>query len=126
MDEILALQYRRRGRRLQILILPYSFNISGAALIRFLGDGAKDPSSGWRILPITGMSVTLRLEGFSDFDADVAIQSLFDSEWVSGGGTYLETKGLVDVSSWDFSDLIGGRVPSELVSRIHEQVDFWM
>ena len=35
MDQMLVLQYRRRGKRLQLIVLPWSFNVSAAALIRF-------------------------------------------------------------------------------------------
>jgi hypothetical protein len=125
--EVLALQYRRKGKRLQIIVLPYSFNVSGAALIRFVSafDHDVDPVKGWRIYPITGMRMTLRVNGMEDFIADAAMEEIFSSQWMDPERVRIETKGLVDTESWDFSDLVGGRVPRQLLTRIHEQVDNW-
>lgn len=127
MDEILALQYHRGIKRLQIIVLPYSFNISGAALIRFLNvrDETPDAVAGWRVVPIVGMAVTLRMEGLDDFEADIAMHEVFESAWLTTGSPLLEVKELIDVSSWDFSDLVGGRVPSELLTRLPLEVDNW-
>lgn len=128
MDEILALQYRRRGgRRLQIIVLPYSFNVSAAALIRFSSafDKNLDPVRGWRIFGITGMAMTLKINGMEDFEADASMQEIFNTPWMAPEGLYLEAKGLVNTESWDFGDLVGGRVPRELLTRIPEQVDKW-
>lgn len=120
MDNVLALQYIRGSRRLQLIVMPYSFNISGAALFRFL-----NPDSEWRIVPIVGMEMTLKISGLPDFDADAAMKEVFETPWFASKGLALEAKGLVDTSSWDFSDLVGDRVPRDLITRIHEQVDSW-
>lgn len=125
--EVLALQYRRKGKRLQIIVLPYSFNVSGAALIRFVSayDKNVDPVKGWRIYPIVGHRKTLRINGMDDFVADVAMEEVFNSPWLDPEKVRIEAKGLVNTESWDFGDLVGGRVPRELLTRIHEQVDNW-
>jgi|SRR6478736_539134 len=125
--EVLALQYRRKGKRLQLIILPYSFNISGAALLRFVSayDKDVDPVKGWRVYPIAGQRTTLKINDLDDFVADSSTHEIFNSQWMTGAGLGLEAKGLVDTKSWDFGDLVGGRVPRELLTRIHEQVDKW-
>lgn len=127
MDNILALQYRRRGRRLQMIVLPYSFDISGAALIRFLSpsDRSPDPIKGWRIIPIVGMELTLKINDLPDFYADVAMKEVFETPWMRPEGLGIEAKGVVSTEGWDFSDLVGQRVPEQLLTRIHEQVDNW-
>lgn len=127
MDQILCLQYRRRGKRLQMIVLPYSFNISGAALIRFLSpsDSGVAPDKGWRMVPIVGMAMTLKINGLPDFEGDAMMKEVFESPWMTPEGLYIEAKGLVDTASWDFGDLVGNRVPRELLTRIHEQVDNW-
>lgn len=126
MDEVLALQYRRRFKRLQMIVLPYSFDISGAALIRFTHANDKpDPIKGWRVWPITGMRLTLKINGLEDFVGDVAMKEVFESAWMRPEGLRLEAKGLVDTRGWDLGDLIGGRVPRDLLTRIGEQVDNW-
>lgn len=127
MDEILALQYRRRGKRLQMLVLPYSFDISGAALIRFISahDKDVDPTTGWRIIPIVGMRLTLKINGLPEFVADAMMKEVFESPWMSPEGLYIEAKGHVITESWDFGDLVANRVPRELLTRVTEQVDNW-
>ena len=126
MDEMLALQYRRRGKRLQMIVLPYSFNVSAAALIRFLSPSEhKDPTEGWRIIPIVGMRMTLKINGLPDFVGDAMMKEVFESPWMSPEGLRLEAKGHVNTESWDFGDLVANRVPRELLTRIHEQVDNW-
>ena len=128
MDQILALQYRRRGKRLQMIVLPYSFNISGAALIRFLSPADKnpDPTKGWRIVGIVGMVMTLKINDLPDFEGDAMMKEIFESPWMAPEGLYIEAKGLVDTEGWDFGDLVANRVPRELLTRIHEQVDNWI
>lgn len=125
--DVLALQYRRKGKRLQIIVLPYSFNVSAAALIRFVSayDKSVDPVSGWRVWPITGLVTTLKINDLPDFDADAATHEIFKSQWMNPESVRIEAKGLVNTESWDFGDLVGGRVPRELLTRIHEQVDRW-
>lgn len=126
MDKVLALQYRRRGKRLQLIVLPYSFNVSGAALMRFTSPHRETSViEGWRVVPIVGMALTLKINGLPDFEGDVMMQEIFESRWMSPEGLYLEAQGLVDTSGWDFTDLVGNRVPRELLERIHEQVDNW-
>lgn len=128
MDQVLALQYRRRGKRLQMLVLPYSFDISGAALIRFLSPSDHTPDSvkGWRVIPIVGMAMTMKINGLADFEADAMMKEVFESPWMRPEGLYIEAKGFVDTRSWDFSDLVGGRVPRDLLTRVHEQIDNWV
>ena len=125
--DVLALQYRRRGKRLQIIVLPYSFDISGAALIRFTSayDKDIDPTKHWHIYPINGQRTTLKINDLPDFEADSATHEIFTSQWMTGQTVRLEAKGLVDTESWDLGDLVGGRVPRQLLTRIHEQVDNW-
>lgn len=127
MDQILALQYRRRGRRLQMIVLPYSLNVSAAVLIRFLSPNDKnpDPVAGWRIVGIIGMAMTLKINGLPDFEGDAMMGEVFNSPWMTPDGLYLEAKGLVNTEGWDLGDLVGGRVPRQLLTRIHEQVDNW-
>ncbi|UVG35216.1 hypothetical protein SEA_CECE_210 [Microbacterium phage Cece] len=126
MDQILALQYRRRFKRLQMIVLPYSFNVSGACLIRFShANDTPDPTKGWRVIGIVGMRLTLKINGMDDFVADAAMKEVFESPWMSPDRLRVEAQGLVDTSSWDFTDLIADRVPRELVTRIAEQVDNW-
>lgn len=126
MDEMLVLQYRRRGKRLQMIVLPYSFDVSAAALIRFSSVRDKlDPTEGWRAIPIVGMRMTLKINGVEDFVGDAMMKEVFESPWMTPEHLYLEAKGLVNTESWDFGDLVGGRVPRELLTRIHEQVDNW-
>lgn len=127
MDQVLALQYRRRGRRLQMIVLPYSFDISGAALIRFLSpsDRSPDPIKGWRVVPIVGMAMTMKINGLDDFEADAMMKEVFESPWMKPDGLRIEAKGVVSTEGWDFSDLVGQRVPEQLLTRIHEQVDNW-
>ena len=127
MDEILALQYRRGTRRLQIIVMPYSFNISGAALIRFLpvADTTHTAVSGWRVIPIVGMELTLKINDLPDFHADAAMKEVFETPWMRPEGLGIEAKGIVSTEGWDFSDLVGQRVPEQLLTRIHEQVDNW-
>lgn len=126
MDRILALQYRRHTRRLQMIVLPYSFNVSAAALIRFsaLRD-TPDPIKGWRVVGITGMEFTLKDPNLLDFVADASMKDVMESSWLRTEGLYREVAALVDTQSWDFSDLVADRVPRELLTRIHEQVDNW-
>jgi hypothetical protein len=125
--DVLALQYRRRGKRLQIIVLPYSFDISGAALFRFVSayDRELDPVKGWHIYPIDGQRTTLKINDLPDFEADSATHEIFTSQWMSADNLRLETKGVVNTESWDLGDLVGGRVPRQLLTRIHEQVDKW-
>ncbi|QIG57926.1 hypothetical protein SEA_PAULODIABOLI_241 [Microbacterium phage PauloDiaboli] len=127
MDEVLALQYRRLpGKRLQMIVLPYSFNVSAAALIRFLSPSEhKDPTEGWRIIPIIGMRMTLKINGLDDFVGDAMMKEIFESPWMRPEGLYMEAKGRVLTEGWDFGDLVADRVPRELLTRIHEQVDNW-
>jgi hypothetical protein len=127
MDQILCLQYRRRGKRLQIIVLPYSFNVSAAALIRFVSayDENIDPIKGWRMWPITGMATTLKINELPDFEADIAVTEIFKSQWMDPERVRLESKGHANTESWDMGDLVGGRVPRQLLTRIHEQVDNW-
>lgn len=125
--DVLALQYRRKGKRLQIIVLPYSFDVSGAALFRFVSayDKGIDPVKHWRMYPINGMRTTLKISGLEDFTADSATHEIFNSPWLNPESVRLEAKGLVHTEGWDFGDLVGGRVPRELLTRIHEQVDNW-
>jgi len=125
--DVLALQYRRRGKRLQLIVLPYSFNVSAAALLRFVGayDHDIDPVKGWRMWPINGLASTLKINDMEDFTADAATHEIFNSPWMDPEGVRIEAKGLVSTEGWDFSDLVGGRVPRQLLTRIHEQVDNW-
>lgn len=127
MDQILCLQYRRRGKRLQMIVMPYSFNISGAALIRFVSayDKDTDPVKGWRMVPIVGMAMTLKINGLEDFEGDAMMKEVFESPWMQPEGLGIEAKGLVNTQGWDFGDLVGNRVPRDLLTRIHEQVDNW-
>ncbi|URP22256.1 hypothetical protein SEA_BIG4_223 [Microbacterium phage Big4] len=126
MDEMLALQYARRGKRLQMLVLPWSFNVSAAALIRFSPTGEKlDPAEGWRAVPIVGMRMTLKLGDMEDFIGDAMMQEIFQSPWMDPTKIRLEASGRVNTESFDFGDLVGGRVPRELLTRVHEQVDNW-
>lgn len=128
MDNILALQYRRRGRRLQMLVMPYSFNISSAALIRFLSpsDRHPDPIKGWRIIGIVGMALTLKINDLPDFEADAMMKEVFESPWMRPEGLRIEAQGLVDTSNWDLGDLVGQRVPRSLLTRVGDQVDKWV
>lgn len=126
MDQVLALQYRRRNKRLQMIVLPYSFNISGAALIRFTPPSSSpDPVSGWRVVPIVGMAMTMKINGLPDFEGDAMMKEVFESPWMRPEGLYIEAKGLIDTASWDFSDLVADRVPKSLLTRIGEQLDNW-
>lgn len=127
MDEVLALQYRRRGKRLQLIVLPYSMNISMAALMRFSSayDKNLSPVTGWRSIPIVGLEMTMKINGLEDFNGDAMMGEVFNSRWMAPEGLYMETKGIVNTESWDFADLIADRVPRELLTRIHEQVDNW-
>ncbi len=127
MDEVLALQYRRRGKRLQLIVLPYSFNVSAAALMRFssANDKELDATKGWRVVPIIGMRLTLDINGLGEFVGDAMMKEIFESRWLSPENLYMEAKGRVDTESWDFSDLVANRVPRQLLTRIHEQVDNW-
>ena len=127
MDEVLALQYRRRGKRLQLIVLPYSMNISMAALMRFSSAYDKNLSAvtGWRSIPIVGLEMTMKINGLEDFKGDAMMGEVFNSRWMAPEGLYMETKGIVNTESWDFADLIADRVPRELLTRIHEQVDNW-
>ncbi len=127
MDQILVLQYRRRGKRLQMIVLPWSFNISAAALIRFVSanDTDIDPIKGWRTVGTVGMAMTLKINGMEDFEGDAMMRQVFESPWMTPEGLRIEAKGLVNTESWDFGDLVGQRVPRELLTRIHEQVDNW-
>lgn len=125
-DKMLVLQYRRKGKRLQMIVLPWSFNVSAAALIRFSEANEKlDPIEGWRAVPIVGMRMTLKLDGLEDFVGDAMMQEIFQSPWMDPKGLRLEAKGHINTESWDFGDLVGGRVPRELLTRIPEQVDNW-
>ena len=127
MDEVLALQYRRRAKRLQLIVLPYSMNISAAALMRFSNANDKnlDATKNWRSIPIIGLEMTMKINGLKDFVGDAMMGEVFNSRWMSPEGLYMETKGIVNTESWDFADLIADRVPRELLTRIHEQVDNW-
>lgn len=128
MDQILALQYRRPGKRLQMIVLPYSFNISGAALIRFISpsDRSPDPIQGWRMIGVVGMSMTMKINGLPDFEGDAMMKEVFESPWMRPDGLRIEARGLVDTQGWDLGDLVGGRVPRELLTRVGEQVDNWV
>lgn len=127
MDHVLALQYRRKGKRLQMIVLPWSFNVSAAALIRFVSayDKDIDPTKGWRSVGTIGMAMTLKINGLDDFEGDAMMREVFESPWMTPEGLGIEAKGVVNTESWDFSDLVGNRVPRELLTRIHEQVDNW-
>ncbi len=126
MDEMLALQYRRRGKRLQMIVLPYSFNISAAALIRFSSARDKlEATEGWRAIPIVGMRMTLKINGLEDFVGDAMMKEVFESQWLAPENVFMEAKGLINTEGWDYGDLVGGRVPRELLTRVHEQVDNW-
>jgi hypothetical protein len=110
-----------------MIVLPYSFNISGAALIRFVSayDSDIDPIKGWRVVPIVGMEMTLKINGMPDFNADVMMKEVYESPWLDPEKVRIEAGGLVNTESWDFGDLVADRVPRELLTRIHEQVDNW-
>lgn len=126
MDQILALQYRRHTRRLQMIVLPYSFNVSAAALIRFSAvRNHLDPTEGWRVVGITGMEFTLKGDTFPDFIADASMKDVLESPWLRPEGLYREAAAVVDTEAWDFSDLVAHRVPRQLLTRIPEQVDNW-
>lgn len=127
MDEVLVLQYRRHTRRLQMIVLPYSFNVSAAALIRFSSLRDKpDPTKGWRSVGITGMEFTLKDPDLPDFTADASMKDVMESPWLRPEGLYREAAAVVDTESWDLSDLVADRVPRQLLTRIHEQVDNWV
>lgn len=128
MDPILALQYRRRGKRLQMLVMPYSFDISGAALIRFLSpsEHQPDPVKGWRMIGIVGMAMTMKINGMPDFEGDAMMKEVFESPWMKPEGLYIEAQGLVNTQGWDFGDLVGNRVPRDLLTRVQDQVDNWV
>ena len=126
MDQILALQYRRHTRRLQMIVLPYSFNVSAAALIRFSAVRNPPPATeGWRIVGITGMEFTLKDEDLPDFIADASMKDVFESSWLRPEGLYREAAAVVNTEAWDFSDLVAHRVPRQLLTLIPEQVDNW-
>lgn len=128
MDRMMVLQYRRRGKRLQMIVLPYSFNISAAVLLRFLPANSTDhdPTEGWRAMPIVGMRMTLKINGIDEeFIGDAMMKEVFESPWMDEKGLVLETRGFIDTETWDFRDLVGGRVPRELLTRIPEQIDNW-
>jgi hypothetical protein len=124
---MLVLQYRRRGgKRLQLIVLPWSFNVSAAALMRFSSARDRlDPTEGWRVIPIVGMRLSLKFDGLDEFVADVAMKEVFESPWMAPEGLITEARGHVNTEGWDFGDLVAGRVPRELLTRIPEQVDNW-
>jgi hypothetical protein len=107
--------------------MPYSFNISGAALIRFISayDNDIDPAKGWRMIPIVGMEMTLKINGLPDFTADAMMKEVYETPWLDPTHVRIEAGGLVKTEGWDFGDLVADRVPRQLLTRIHEQVDNW-
>lgn len=127
MDQILVLQYRRKGRRLQIIVLPYSMNISAAALIRFITPSTSDDSLlGWRVVGIMGAPTTLRVPGLPDFEGDSMMEEVFKTPFITQKDIELEARGLVDTQSWDMSDLVSDKVPRALLTRVKEQIDNWV
>jgi len=127
MDQFMVLQYRRGQRRFQIIIFPYSFNVSLACLFRFTSARAKpDPIKGWRAMPINGMRKTVRVTDLPDFVSDAALDEVFRNQWFEDPSKLvLEAKGLVDSQAWDMGDLVGQRIPRSILTRVGETVDNW-
>lgn len=128
MDKILVLQYKRRHRRLQMLVIPFSYDSSISVFIRLLPSSGQSLglTEGWRVVPAIGMEITLKISGLEDFVADVAMKEVFESGWMAPESVSLEAKGLISPMKWDFGDFIAGRMPVDLLERIKASVDGWV
>ncbi len=125
--QVLAVQYRRGRKRLQIIVLPYKHTVSTACLIRFTSlNDEVDPLRQWRTVGIYGLEQTIEVEGLEAFNADVAVESVFTSEWVTGEKTVMEAKALVDIDATDAQFTIASRVPSSLIAAIRGEIDIWV
>ena len=78
------------------------------------------------MIGVVGMSMTMKINGLPDFEGDAMMKEVFESPWMRPDGLRIEAQGLVDTQGWDFGDLVGGRVPKELLTSVGEQVDNWI
>jgi hypothetical protein len=126
MDDVLALQYRRGRKVLQIIVMPYSLNTSTSAVLRIFHLGnPPEPEKGWRVLGTIGMPFSLKLDDLDAFEADAMLAELMRSPWMASDKRVTMSKQLVSFTTWDAGDIRMERTPHALIARVQEEVENW-